>query len=110
MNEALSNQIQLFKSVFKCREDVFAVLGRVQRSEVTPTIYDYRDIKIDYLNKLFLKRNTFYRKIDKQASLFDEPTEEIADTNTITIERQIKVPVQHAHKIKRNKKKKGFER
>ena len=33
-------------------------IGRVQRSEVTPTIYDYRDCKIDYLNKLFLKRNT----------------------------------------------------
>ena len=69
-------------------------IGRVQRSEVTPTIYDYRDIKIDYLNKLFLKRNTFYRKIDKQATLFDEPTEEIAVTNTITIERQIKVPIE----------------
>ena len=31
-------------------------IGRVQRSEIAPTIYDYRDIKIDYLNKLFLKR------------------------------------------------------
>jgi superfamily II DNA or RNA helicase len=69
-------------------------IGRVQRSEVTPTIYDYRDIKIDYLNKLFLKRNTFYRKIAKQATLFDEPTEEITETNTITIERQIKVPIE----------------
>lgn len=69
-------------------------IGRVQRSEVTPTIYDYRDIKIDYLNKLFLKRNTYYRRIDKQATLFDEPTEEIADKNTITIERQIKVPIE----------------
>jgi superfamily II DNA or RNA helicase len=69
-------------------------IGRVQRSEVTPTIYDYRDIKIDYLNKMFLKRNTFYRKIDKQATLFDEPTEEIADTNTLTIEREIKVPIE----------------
>lgn len=69
-------------------------IGRVQRSEVTPTVYDYRDIKIDYLNKLFLKRNTFYRKIDKQATLFDEPTEEIAEANTITIERQIKVPIE----------------
>lgn len=69
-------------------------IGRVQRSEVTPTIYDYRDIKIDYLNKLFLKRNTFYRKVDKQATLFDEPTEEIVDTNIITIERQIKVPIE----------------
>ena len=69
-------------------------IGRVQRSEVTPTIYDYRDIKIEYLNKLFLKRNIFYRKIDKQATLFDEPTEQIAYTNTITIERQIKIPVE----------------
>lgn len=69
-------------------------IGRVQRSEITPTIYDYRDIKIEYLNKLFLKRNTFYRKIDKQATLFDEPTEQIADTNTITIERQIKIPIE----------------
>lgn len=45
----------------------------MQRSEITPTIYDYRDIKIDYLNKMFLKRNIYYRKIDKQASLFDDP-------------------------------------
>ncbi len=52
-------------------------IGRVQRSELTPTIYDYRDIKIDYLNKIFLKRNIYYRKIEKHASLFDEPTEEI---------------------------------
>jgi superfamily II DNA or RNA helicase len=69
-------------------------IGRVQRSEVTPTIYDYRDIKIDYLNKLFLKRNTFYRKIDKQATLFDEPTEEIVVANSIIIELQIKVPIE----------------
>jgi superfamily II DNA or RNA helicase len=69
-------------------------IGRVQRSEVTPTIYDYRDIKIDYLNRLFLKRNTFYRKIYKQATLFDEPTEDIAEANTIAIERQIKIPIE----------------
>ena len=46
------------------------------------------------MNKLFLKRNTFYRRITKQATLFDEPTEEIADTNTTVIERQIKVPIE----------------
>jgi len=69
-------------------------IGRVQRSEVTPTIYDYRDIKIDYLNKLFLKRNTYYRKIEKQASLFDEPTEEIAILeNSLKIEMKIKVSI-----------------
>lgn len=68
-------------------------IGRVQRSEVTPTIYDYRDIKIDYLNKLFLKRNTFYRKIDKQATLFDGPKEEIKESNIITIDKEIKIPI-----------------
>lgn len=34
-------------------------IGRVQRSEITPVIYDYRDAKIDYLNKMFLKRNVY---------------------------------------------------
>jgi len=69
-------------------------IGRVQRSEITPKIYDYRDFKIDYLNKLFLKRNAYYRKIDKQASLFDDPVEEIVNIkNTITIEQSIKVPI-----------------
>ncbi len=70
-------------------------IGRVQRSEVTPTIYDYRDYKIDYLNKLFLKRNTYYRKIYKQATLFDEPTEEIpVSKDIIKIEQKIKIPIE----------------
>ena len=66
-------------------------IGRVQRSEITPTIYDYRDIKIDYLNKMFLKRNTYYRKIDKQATLFDEPEEHILSKNNFIIEKKIKI-------------------
>jgi len=70
-------------------------IGRVQRSEINPTIYDYRDYKIDYLNRLFLKRNTYYRKIDKQATLFDEPNDEITTSNHIlTIEKKIKVSIE----------------
>ena len=70
-------------------------IGRVQRSELSPTIYDYRDIKIDYLNKLFLKRNSYYRKIEKQASLFDEPTEAITIPENIQkIELKIKFPIE----------------
>ncbi|ASB50385.1 DEAD/DEAH box helicase [Alkalitalea saponilacus] len=70
-------------------------IGRVQRSEINPTIYDYRDYKIDYLNKLFLKRNTYYRKIDKQATLFDEPKDEIISSNQVlTIEKKIKVSIE----------------
>jgi superfamily II DNA or RNA helicase len=68
-------------------------IGRVQRSEITPTIYDYRDSKIDYLNKMFLKRNVYYRKIDKQATLFDEPEEEIiVSKNTFIIDKKVKIP------------------
>lgn len=38
-------------------------IGRVQRSEIAPTIYDYRDRNILYLEKLFQKRNAYYNKI-----------------------------------------------
>jgi len=38
-------------------------IGRVQRSEIAPTIYDYRDRKILYLEKLYQKRNAYYNKI-----------------------------------------------
>ena len=68
-------------------------IGRVQRSEITPIIYDYRDSKIDYLNKMFLKRNVYYRKIDKQATLFDELEEEIiVPKNNFSIDKKIKIP------------------
>lgn len=67
-------------------------IGRVQRSEITPTIYDYRDSKIDYLNKMFLKRNVYYRKIDKQATLFDESEEEIiVSKNNLIIGKKLKI-------------------
>ncbi|HEV8083985.1 MAG TPA: DEAD/DEAH box helicase family protein [Chitinophagaceae bacterium] len=70
-------------------------IGRVQRSEVTPVIYDYRDIKIDYLNRLFLKRNIYYRKISKQATLFDEPVAEPVNSKKVfSVEQKIKIPIE----------------
>ncbi|HZK96100.1 MAG TPA: DEAD/DEAH box helicase family protein [Prolixibacteraceae bacterium] len=70
-------------------------IGRVQRSEVSPTIYDYRDYKIDYLNKLFLKRNTYYRRLEKQATLFDEQQIEPTETEKNYIfEQQIKLSLE----------------
>lgn len=70
-------------------------IGRVQRSEMVPTIYDYRDIKIDYLNKLFLKRNTYYRKLEKQVTLFDEPqTENTEAEKDYIFEQQVKLPLE----------------
>lgn len=49
-------------------------IGRVQRSPVTPIIYDYRDYRIEYLTTLFKQRNKYYRKMLKsgQLSKFDE--------------------------------------
>lgn len=72
-------------------------IGRVQRSEITPVIYDYRDVKIDYLNKMFLKRNVYYRKLEKQANLFDDPVEESipSEKNTaVTIDRKVNVAIE----------------
>lgn len=78
-------------------------IGRVQRSEIAPKIYDYRDIKIDYLNKLFLKRNTYYRKLNRQINLFDDPQENpiVNKKDDITnvrvsniIEKDITVPIE----------------
>ncbi|GAC1307019.1 MAG: hypothetical protein NVSMB24_18200 [Mucilaginibacter sp.] len=49
-------------------------IGRVQRSEVSPIIYDYRDHKISYLERLFQKRNLYYKKLDQsgQTSPIDD--------------------------------------
>lgn len=70
-------------------------IGRVQRSEIAPIIYDYRDIKIDYLNKLFLKRNTYYRKLEKQATLFDDPIEDgIEKKKVLVVDKEIKIGIE----------------
>jgi len=78
---------------FSFKGKLIQYIGRVQRSEITPFIYDYRDRKIEFLNRLFLKRNTYYRHFDRQATLFDE--KEIAESffrQTFTLDKKIKVP------------------
>lgn len=49
-------------------------IGRVQRSEVCPVIYDYRDREVEYLENLFQKRKKYYKKLQKQETweLFSE--------------------------------------
>jgi superfamily II DNA or RNA helicase len=80
---------------FSFERKLIQYIGRVQRAEINPTIYDYRDNKIDYLNKLFLKRNTYYRKLERQATLFDDPKEEVTEEKKIvTIEREIKILIE----------------
>lgn len=70
-------------------------IGRVQRGEIAPWIYDYRDVKIDYLNRLFLKRNVYYRKLERQASLFDDSGVEVTtNRTTIRIDERIKIAIE----------------
>ena len=40
-------------------------IGRIQRSEKQPVIFDYRDIKIDYFEKMFKQRKRYYNKLMK---------------------------------------------
>ena len=75
---------------FSFKGKLIQYIGRIQRTDYTPTIYDYHDYKIDYLNKLFLKRNKHYRFFDKQVSLFDEL--EAPKTTTI-FEKKIKISI-----------------
>ncbi|MCM4161102.1 DEAD/DEAH box helicase [Antarcticibacterium flavum] len=77
---------------FSFKGKLVQYIGRVQRSEKTPVIYDYHDYKIDYLNRLFLKRNRHYRHFDKQATLFDEEMK-TSTSQILTIDKKIKVPI-----------------
>src|SRR5690606_16523230 len=51
-------------------------IGRVQRAEITPVIYDYRDLYVAYLEKQFRQRNHYYKKLMNAGQLqkFDELT------------------------------------
>ena len=71
-------------------------IGRIQRAEITPFVYDYRDIKIDYLNKLFLKRNTYYRKLAKESTMFNESDElsNLTKNNIFKYDYTIKIPIE----------------
>lgn len=40
-------------------------IGRIQRSKKTPVIFDYRDSKIDYFEKMFKQRKRYYNKLNK---------------------------------------------
>ena len=65
-------------------------IGRVQRSEIQPAIYDYRDSKIEYLENLFQERNVFYRKLYGHGTLFNQPEQtETHALNSYVIEKRI---------------------
>jgi len=78
-------------------------LGRVQRTEATPVIYDYRDIHVDYLERLFRQRSRYYQRLlqtgqiqrlDELILIFNEDKVFInTDATTLQIE-QLDLPVQ----------------
>lgn len=50
---------------------IIQYIGRVQRSEKTPLIIDYRDNKVEYFEKQFKKRNSYYNKLRRKEMLVD---------------------------------------
>lgn len=40
-------------------------IGRIQRSKNPPVIFDYRDKQIDHFEKMFKKRNRYYKKLKR---------------------------------------------
>jgi len=66
-------------------------IGRVQRSEISPIIYDYRDHKIGYLERLFQKRNLYYKKLDQNGLI---PPIDESETITAQVNEKIEVPVE----------------
>ncbi|AEW00907.1 type III restriction protein res subunit [Niastella koreensis GR20-10] len=78
-------------------------LGRVQRSEAIPVIYDYRDIHVDYLEKLFKQRSRYYQKLlqtgeihrlDELILIFNEDKVFINTDATILQIDQLDLPIQ----------------
>ena len=81
---------------FSFKGKLIQYIGRVQRSEVIPTIYDYRDYKVEYLQKLFLKRNAWYRKIQHHSDLFDDEFSESSEQKSFVFNARVKVPLNNA--------------
>lgn len=50
---------------FAFKRKLIQYIGRIQRSEKPPVIFDYRDSKIDYFEKMFKQRNRYYKKLLK---------------------------------------------
>jgi superfamily II DNA or RNA helicase len=78
-------------------------LGRVQRTETIPVIYDYRDIHVDYLEKLFRQRSRYYQKLlqtgtihrlDELILIFNEDKVCINTEATILQIDQLDLPIQ----------------
>ncbi len=79
---------------FSFKGKLIQYIGRVQRSELTPVIYDYRDRNIEYLNRQFLKRNRYYRNLERHATLFDDVgLTHGSSTKTFTVDKKLKVPI-----------------
>lgn len=78
---------------FSFKGKLIQYIGRVQRSGKVPVVYDYRDEKVAYLNRLFLKRNAFYRSLDRQSLLLSDPQESpVQENDSVFIERNVRIP------------------
>ena len=61
------NTKNIFKNVypFTFEGKLVQYIGWIQRSGKPPAIFDYRDSRIDYFEKMFKQRNRYYNKLRK---------------------------------------------
>ncbi|MFA7066362.1 MAG: helicase-related protein, partial [Dysgonamonadaceae bacterium] len=50
---------------FAFESKLIQYIGRIQRSGKPPVIFDYRDSRIDFFEKMFKQRNRYYNKLRK---------------------------------------------
>lgn len=89
--QSVSRLFLVYPFSFKGR--LIQYIGRVQRGEIRPVVYDYRDQKVNYLDRLFLNRNKYYRHLDKQASLFEDQEMPLHPGKVIRIDENISYPL-----------------
>jgi superfamily II DNA or RNA helicase len=54
---------------FAFRGKLIQYIGRIQHSGNPPVIFDYRDSKIDYFEKMFRQRNRYYKKLLRESKM-----------------------------------------
>jgi hypothetical protein len=60
---------QIIAYPFAFEGKLIQYIGRIQHSGNPPVIFDYRDSKIEYFEKMFKQRNRYYKKLTKEVSV-----------------------------------------
>lgn len=63
LSQSKYNEKVVFKGGTSLSKGFRLIVGRIQRSGKPPVIFDYRDLRIDYFDRMFKQRNRYYKKM-----------------------------------------------